>query len=100
MQNDEPRTERPRVQPEIIPPDRGGRSSGQRGPWHGVYERTHATHRVYVAKLGPFAIALLMLALAAIVAIVMIVVIGAALIWIPVLAVMVLIAAVIRLVRG
>jgi hypothetical protein len=99
MAHDRDRPEWPRVEPEIIPPDRSGRQSDwARTPWHGS-PFTRATHRVYVTRLGPFGAALLLLAIAAIVAMLMIAVLGALLFWIPIVAAVVLVAAVFRLLR-
>jgi hypothetical protein len=102
MMNDTDPPERPRVEPEIIPPARTGRGPDwRRPPWGGdAFGETRATHRIFVTRLGPFGIALLLLAIAAIVAIVMIVVLGAVLIWIPVVAIVVIAAALSRLLRG
>jgi len=100
MTDEQERPERPRAEPEIIPPDRGGRGSDWNRPWRGgAFNETRGMHRVYVARLGPFGIALLMLAIAAIVAIVLIAVLGAVLIWIPVVAVLVVIVALFRVFR-
>lgn len=101
MTDDKDRPERPRAEPEIIPPERSGRGSDWgRSPWReGAFSQTRGTNRIYVARLGPFGVALLMLAVAAIVAIVLIAVLGAVLIWIPVIAVLVVIAALFRLFR-
>jgi len=87
--SDEP--ERPRREPEIIPPDRG------RGPnWpppHG-FTQMRGTHRLYVGRIGPFGFALLMLAIGLFAAVFLLVLIGAALIWIPIVAALAVIAAV------
>jgi hypothetical protein len=102
MADDRDQPERPRVEPEIIPPDRGGRQSDwRRSPWRSsAFTQTYGTQRIYVARLGPFGFALLMLAIAAIVAFIMIALLGFVLIWIPVVAVIVVIAALFRLLRG
>ena len=99
--------ERPRYEPEIIPPDHGGRQSDWRNApfrnsnWRGnPFGETRTTQRVYAARLGPFGIALVLLAIAAIVAIVIIAAVGAVLIWIPVIAAVLIIGAVFRLLRG
>lgn len=99
--DDQKRPERPRVEPEIIPPDRGSRGSDwTRSPWRGgAYGETRGTQRIYVTRLGPFGVALLFLAIAAIVAIILIAALGAVLIWIPVVAVLVVVAALFRLFR-
>lgn len=96
---DEP--ERPRVEPEIIPPDRSGHSDWRNSPWRpGGFGDTRATQRVFVTRIGPFGIALLLLAIAAIVAIILIAALGAVLIWIPIVAVVVVFGAMLRLFRG
>ena len=102
MVDDTDPPERPRVEPEIIPPGRvRGQSDWRRSPWGGgAFGETRATHRIYVTRLGPFGIVLLLLAIAAVVAIVMIFVLGAVLIWIPVVAVVVIVGALVRLLRG
>jgi hypothetical protein len=100
MTDDSTPPERPRVEPEIIPPDRGGRQPDwRRSPW-GSGGGIRGTQRIYVGRIGPFGVALLILAIAAIAAIILIAVLGAVLIWIPVVAVLVLIAAVFRFLRG
>jgi len=100
MAHDRDKTEWPRVEPEIIPPDRSGRQSDwARAPWHGG-QSTRATHRVYITRLGPFGVALLLLAIAAVVTMLLIAVLGALLFWIPIAAAAVLVAAVFRLWRG
>jgi hypothetical protein len=96
---DEP--ERPRVEPEIIPPDRTSQSEWRHSPWRADgFGATRATQRVYVTRLGPFGVALLLLAIAAVVAIILIAALGAVLIWIPIVAVAVVIGALLRLFRG
>jgi len=101
MLDDATPPERPRVEPEIIPPDRNGRQSNwRRSPWRAnLFAETRGTHRIYVARLGPVGIALLMLAIAAVAALILIAVLGAVLIWIPVVAVLVVVAALFRLLR-
>lgn len=101
MPHDETPPERPRSEPEIIPPRHGREADWRRSPWRGgVFDETRGTHRIHVARLGPFGLALLILVLAAVAAIIMIAVLGAVLIWIPVAVALVIIAAVFRLLRG
>jgi hypothetical protein len=102
MADNTDRPEQPRAEPEIIPPDRSqDRSDWRRSPWRGdPFGGTRATHRVYVSRLGPFGVALLLLAVAAIVAIIIIALLGAVLIWIPIVAVLLVLAAWSRVVRG
>lgn len=104
MANDPNQPERPRVEPEIIPPDRDGSSANWRrtpaNPWRGSgFDQIHGSHRVYVGRVGPFGIALLLLAIAAVIALILIAVLGAVLIWIPVIAAAVVLAAFFRLFR-
>jgi hypothetical protein len=93
--SDEP--ERPRSEPEIIPPGRNG------GPRHGYtqngYTQMHGAQRIYIGRIGPFGFALIMLVVGLLAAILLLALIGAALIWIPVVAVLVIIAAISGILR-
>jgi hypothetical protein len=96
MADDRNQPEQPRVEPEIIPPDRSGRQP----PWSPYgFTDTRGTYRVHVARVGPFGIALFLFAIAAIVTIIMIAVLGLVLIWIPIVAVVLIIGALLRLLR-
>ncbi|MGA8616367.1 MAG: hypothetical protein WB760_32670 [Xanthobacteraceae bacterium] len=96
MADDKNQPEQPRVEPEIIPPDR----SGHQSPWSPYgFTETRGTHRIYVTRMGPFGIALLLLAIAAVATIVMIAFLGAVLIWIPIVAIVVIAGALLRLLR-
>jgi len=96
MEDDRNRPEQPRVEPEIIPPDRGGRYS----PWSPYgFTNARGTQRIYVTRMGPVGIALLLLAIAAVATIVMIAILGAVLIWIPIVAIVVIAGALLRLLR-
>jgi hypothetical protein len=92
--------ERPRQEPEIIPPDRARTGPDWRQPawrphgWSGT-----GTQRVYVARVGPFGVAMLMLAFAILGAVIFLAIIGAVLIWIPVVALLVVVAAIFRVLR-
>jgi hypothetical protein len=101
MTDDRNRPERPRVEPEIIPPGQAGRRYGwQQSPWPAdMYPRSGGTQRIFVARMGPFGIALVILAVAAILAVVLIAILGAMLLWIPVVAVLVIVAAMFRFLR-
>jgi hypothetical protein len=48
--------EKPRAEPEIIPPGRDHQRPGPRASQRGIFVNTHATHRIYVARLGPFGV--------------------------------------------
>jgi hypothetical protein len=88
--------ERPRVEPEILPPDRSG-GRGWPPPPYGYTGQS--THRVYVSRIGPVGFALLLLVIGLLAGVLLLVLIGAALIWIPVVAVLVIIAAISGLLR-
>ena len=92
--------ERPRQEPEIIPPDRsrGGRDWRQPA-WRPYGWSESGSHRVYVARVGPFGVAMLMLAFAILGAVIFLAVIGAMLLWIPVVALLVVVAAIFRVLR-
>ena len=95
------RPESPRFEPEIIPPGQGNPSDWRQPSWRGsIFTQSAGTHRVFVTRLGPFGIALLILAAAAIGAIALIAILGAFLVWIPVVAVLVVIAAIFRFLRS
>jgi len=102
MTDDAEKPQRPRVEPEIIPPGgAGAQSDWRRAPRSGApYGQAYTTHRIYVRRIGPFGIALAMLVIAAIVALVMIAVLGAVLIWIPLVVALVVVGALFRLFRA
>jgi len=102
MTDNHDQPERPRYEPEIIPPDHGERQSDWNyTPWrNGPIGYTGTTQRVYVTRLSPFSLALVLLAIAAIVAIIVIAAVGAILIWIPVIAAVLVVGALFRLFRG
>jgi hypothetical protein len=87
MMENSSRTERPRLEPEIIPPARGRRESDwQYDVWQPYGSTTGEMHRVYVARLGPIGLAALMFLIGIVVAVLVLAVVGAILIWIPILA--------------
>jgi hypothetical protein len=87
--------ERPRTEPEIIPPDRTPRSEWDRPGWD-MYgpTSTGATHRIYVTRIGPLGATILMLVFAVLVAVLFLAIVGTALLWIPAIALAAAIAAV------
>src|ERR1700736_1118568 len=90
-----PATEKPRAEPAIIPPgDLDGRPMRDR--YH--FDVHGGSQRIYVTRLGPFAIVVLGLLIALIAAV--IVLLGALLIWIPVAVLFVAAAVVSGLLRG
>jgi hypothetical protein len=79
-----PRVERPRVEPEIIPPDpRRGARGGFDSVFIRVEEGDDGIRRVTLKKPGPFTIVLILLAAGLLVAIVLLLLAGLVLLWIP-----------------
>jgi len=79
--------ERPRAEPEIIPPGHTPRSGWDQPAWRMSHPGSvRGTHRVYVTRIGPFGAAILMLVFAVLVAVLVLAIIGAALLWIPIVA--------------
>jgi hypothetical protein len=78
-----PQGEKPRSEPEIIPPDHAERRTTQGRPRTRVFIDTQGTERVYVAKLGPLGIILAVLTTGILSAVMLILLFGAFLIWMP-----------------
>jgi hypothetical protein len=105
MANDQDKPELPRVEPEIIPPNRQERGPGRgsdrlRTAWrpYGPNE-TAGTHRVYVTRIGPFGVAMLTLVFAILAAAILLVFAGAILLWLPVVALVIVVGAIVRFLR-
>lgn len=81
--NDQP--ERPRLEPEIIPPARA-RVEAEWPPHTWQTDAGRIRQRIYVARLGPFGFAFLMAIIGLVVALISLAVVGAILVWIPILA--------------
>jgi hypothetical protein len=106
MANDRDQPELPRVEPEIIPPDRQERGGPGRGfDWRRPAWRpdgqneTAGMHRVYVARIGPLGFALLTLAFAILAAAFLLIFAGAILLWLPVVALLIVVGAIFRFLR-
>jgi len=101
MVDDPDQPERPRVEPEIIPPERNPRRSAWRWQaWQPSFSTAaDEASRVYVARLGPLGFAFLMLIVGIVVGLIILAVIGAVLIWIPIMLMLIAVGALIRLWR-
>src|SRR5262245_59186807 len=86
-----PGAERPRSEPEIIPPG---------DPRLRAQDAFQGTQRIYVARLGPFGIAMVALAVAFLAAVILLLLLGAFLIWIPLACLILAIAVVYGMLRG
>jgi hypothetical protein len=100
MAYDRDQPERPRLEPEIIPPARA--RAGTEWPpraWQSYTSTEHLRQRIYVARLGPFGFGFLMAGIGFIVALILLAVVGAILIWIPILALLLAAGFVFRFLR-
>ncbi|MGA7431487.1 MAG: hypothetical protein WBQ24_05030 [Xanthobacteraceae bacterium] len=89
--------ERPRVEPEILPPDRSGRAAGGDGwPPHSYGA---GSQRIFVTRIGPFGFALAMLVVGLFAAVLLLLLIGTALIWLPFVAAILIVGAVVGFLR-
>jgi hypothetical protein len=99
MSNNRDQPERPRREPEIIPPGNDWPNQDSRWPPNYGFNERRSTHRIYVGRIGPLGFVLLLLMLALFGGIFLLALIGGALIWFPVLLVFVVIAAIAGLIR-
>jgi hypothetical protein len=92
--------ERPRVEPEILPPERGSRN-GQSWPPppYGYGQGADGSHRIFVTRIGPFGFGLAMLVIGLFAAVLLLLLIGTALLWLPFVAAIVIVGAVVGLLR-
>jgi hypothetical protein len=97
--------ERPRAEPEILPPERTGRDTrdSRRDPWSGNWPPYGAqgsgAHRIYVTRIGPLGFGLAMLVMGLLAAVLLLLLIGTALLWLPFVAGIVIIGFVVGLLR-
>jgi hypothetical protein len=99
MPNQQEQPERPRQEPEIIPPGRDWPGRDSAWPPNNGFDGRRGTHRIYVGRIGPLGFALFMLIAALFGGLLLLALIGAALIWFPVLLVFLVIAALAGLIR-
>jgi uncharacterized membrane protein len=94
-----PAGEKPRAEPEIIPPDRADRQSRSRAGIR-LFLNEGGVHRIYVAQLGPLGMVVLALIVGVLLAITLVLVLGVFLIWIPLVGLVVAAAIVSGLLRA
>jgi len=92
--------ERPSSEPEILPPDHGGRWSARRGSGIWIAVDTPDGRRTAFAQPGPLSVFVGALVLCVIAALVFLFLLGALLIWIPVLVAVIAILLLSGLMRG
>jgi ABC-type transport system involved in cytochrome bd biosynthesis fused ATPase/permease subunit len=78
-----PRAEKPRSEPEIIPPDHAERRTARGTPRARVFTDAHGTERVYVARLAPLGVILTILATSILAAAMLVLLFATFLIWVP-----------------
>ncbi|WP_031337070.1 hypothetical protein [Rhodopseudomonas sp. B29] len=74
-----PPPEQPRFEPEIIPPGESRDPMGTR-----IFIDQNTTERIFVGRIGPAGMFMMALAIGAVIAIVLVLLLGAFLLWIPV----------------
>jgi len=99
MPSNRDQPERPRQEPEIIPPGNDRPSQDSRWPPNYGFDEHRSTHRIYVGRIGPLGFALLLLMVALFGGVFLLVLIGTALIWLPVVLMFAVIAAIAALIR-
>ena len=82
-QRQTPLAEEPRSEPEIIPPDHAGRRSAHASSRARVFVDSHGTERIFIATPGPLGIILVALTAGILSAVLLILLLGAFLIWVP-----------------
>jgi hypothetical protein len=92
-QRPDPKVEQPRSEPEIIPPG----DSRLRSDWRASSD---GSRRIYVARIGPFGIALLAIGLGVVAASILLLFIGAFLVMLPFAGVFLAAAIIIGLLSG
>jgi hypothetical protein len=95
MERPVPDANRPRVEPEIIPPGRAGPR-----PQRGASFDGRDTQRIYVAQVGPFGFAMVALVVALVLALVFLLLLGAFVVFIPLAGALVAAAVLLSLFRG
>jgi hypothetical protein len=79
-----PPVERPRVEPEIIPPNARRGGGGFENLFVRVEESDDGFRRVQIKKIGPFTLAMILLGVGLAVGIVFLLLAGLVLLWIPI----------------
>jgi hypothetical protein len=88
--HDKPRVERPRIEPEIIPPNARRRSFDS--VFMRVEEGDDGIRRVYLKRPGPFTVTLVLLAAGAVAVLAFLLLAGLMLLWIPLIIIGILFA--------
>jgi hypothetical protein len=95
-----PAGEKPRSEPEVIPPDRGDRQSRSSVAGIRVFLDGGGVRQIYITRLGPLGMVALALMVGILFAITLVLVLGAFLIWIPLVGLLVAAAIISGLLRA
>jgi hypothetical protein len=98
MPNKPDQPEQPRREPEIIPPGKDAPPRDSNWPRYG-YSENRGTHRIYVGRIGPLGFAIVLLMAALFGGVLVLALIGAVLIWFPIVAVLAIIGAIAAIIR-
>jgi hypothetical protein len=98
MPNKPDQPEQPRREPEIIPPGKDAPPRESSWPRYG-YSESRGTHRIYVGRIGPLGFAIVLLMAALFGGVLVLALIGAVLIWFPIVAVLAIIGAIAAIIR-
>ena len=95
-----PAGEKPRAEPEIIPPDRADRQSRSSAAGIRMFLDGDGVRQIYVARLGPLGMVALALTFGVLFAILLVLVLGVFLVWIPLVGLLVAAAVISGLLRA
>ncbi len=92
--------ERPRFEPEILPPERNGRN-GQSWPPppYGYGQNASGSQRIFITRIGPFGFGLAALVIGLFAVVLLLLLISTALIWLPFIAAIVIVGAIVGFLR-
>jgi hypothetical protein len=96
----EPRHERPKVEPEILPPERAEDTPPPRRPHMIWFTLDRSGRDGQVAAPGPLAFVLVLLAIGVVAGVILMLLLGAVLLWIPVVGAILLVLLVSSFLRG
>jgi hypothetical protein len=91
--------EKPRSEPEILPPEHTGARTAYGRPRMRIFVDTRGTERVYVARLRPLGIILIALTTGILLVVMFVLLLSAFLIWIPIVVLLVTAAIIAGLLR-
>jgi hypothetical protein len=99
MPRDSNEPERPRSEPEILPPDRGRNGQNWPPPPYGYGPGANSSQRIFITRIGPLGFGLATLVLGLLAVVLLLLLIGTALIWLPFVAGIVILGAVVGALR-